>query len=397
MKLAVMCKWPPFVGGETTKAYFMVKSLTKYFKIDVFSCGWELKTHESCKIPYNEISELTFDGKINLFSSSFFQRPNFIPEYNPLSEKISSLFIESNENEKYDVILAWYLLPFGVAAYISSKTTKVPYIVQHAGSDISRIFSGTRILQPLLIEVFRNAKFVFSYPGVLQLFRDVLRIENIVVAHHHYLLDPKLFRVDKKDAISYIEKYLTPEQMDKLYKWNEENRLIILKPGKLSRYKGIKEFLDILSKKEDLSGIIVGAGKMREFVIKREKTSDNLIYVDAVPPWSMPYFYSISNIVLHLEINFPVKNHRSLIPLDAQLSGKPVISNTQSFIINDSLYFKISNSERNLIESVLEKISKIKTISLDEKRHEKIIENFAKSHDIYVTNIKKVIEASAFE
>ena len=111
----------------------------------------------------------------------------------------------------------------------------------------------------------------------------------------------------------------------------------------------------------------------------------------------MPYFYSISNIVLHLEINFPVKNHRSLIPLEAQLSGKPVISNTQSFIINDSLYFKISNSERNLIESVLEKISKIKTISLDEKRHEKIIENFAKSHDIYVTNIKKVIEASAFE
>lgn len=45
-----------------------------------------------------------------------------------------------------DAILSWYLLPYGVAAYVSSQILGKRYAVQHAGSDITRLFNDPYLL-----------------------------------------------------------------------------------------------------------------------------------------------------------------------------------------------------------------------------------------------------------
>jgi len=82
-----------------------------------------------------------------------------IPLSNPFVTKLSSVATQVIRQHGCEVIFAYYLQPYGMAAYLASQWTGVPYMVKHAGSDLGRLM---------------------KQPGLTTSYREILRAADSV-------------------------------------------------------------------------------------------------------------------------------------------------------------------------------------------------------------------------
>ena len=296
MKLTFIAKYPPICGGESTKLYWLAKNLGKKgHECQIISDGFGKR--ESIKIFLEDFKYLKPEN-IKLFYSN--------PEKN--SKGLFRLAKEVIEKEGSDLIVGWYLVPYGNAALEISKNTGKPFIFQNAGSDIKKS-SWNLEYKKSLINQINWSQGIMSYPAFVDQFKKFS--QNVL--KHNPLVDLKGYD-DAPDFNMPIEC---------------KNKKVILFYGKMVGRKGIFNLLDAYEKmgeSEEYVLLCVGSEeqeRVRKIVLK--KGLKNILFLENLPPWKIPGMLRNSDILFLGEKSFHIPLHFSRKALEAMVCKTSVI------------------------------------------------------------------------
>src|SRR5262249_21313179 len=85
----------------------------------------------------------------------------YIPLNNPSVTRLAGIATDLIRAQQCDVIFAYYLEPYGLAAHLASLWTGVPYVLKHAGSDLYRL-APIEELHSSYTEAMRGAMRILS-------------------------------------------------------------------------------------------------------------------------------------------------------------------------------------------------------------------------------------------
>ncbi len=323
MNITFIGKYPPIVGGESTKLYWLAKNLGKR--------GHNCNIVSDCQERDNKanlsLEDLAYlqPENVRLFSTS--ETSTWESEREFRTERLTDLAIRTIEYEDSDLIIGWYLIPYCVSASLASKYTHLPFVLQHAGSDIKRLF-GSPNLKCLLMNQLSSADGIMAYPSYYSLFKQLN--ENV------FLHNPK---IDMKE-FSKCPNFTKPEEI-------REKKLITYL-GKFSETKGIFDLLKAYEKigeSEEFALVYIGSGaKKRELEeLMKTKGFKNVYIYPPIPPWKVPGLLRASNIFFVGERDFYVQKHFSRKPMEALACRTPLLISSE--VKNKGIY-------RNLIDGV---------------------------------------------
>lgn len=384
MKILLLTKFPPIQGGESNKAFFLVKELVlRGHDVTIITNSLELNENLLYQMSNLDIDYLKHE-RLTIYNLKSFPLFKFIPFYDPSSEYIISTGIEIISKEKFDVIIGWYLLPFCSSAFTLSKISSIKFVVQHAGSDLKKLLPHPK-LKFFLGHILKSADGIFTYPSSLNFMQKFNK--NTFV---HRPAIPKQFNPfdDRIDLKEYLGLNIDPNKT-------------ILFLGKISKAKGVEFLIKAfkpISTKYNL--LIVGEGAYKsklEEQIKNEEI-ENVFFHRFIPPWRIPSLTRAIKCVVIPEWNFGVEIHRSGIPLETILCGKQALVSSQ--IIDN--YFSLARFLTQInCPDTKEFTSKLeialKSLEAEQflKANYEIMRNEVASFEDYVTSVendlKKII------
>ncbi len=315
MNILYIGKYPPIQGGECNKAYWLLKSLgERGHKISVVTNSLEVEEQYRCKFDEEDKTKLRPEG-VSINSTIPVKVPSFIPYTNPYCEKLISLSLEVAEKEKPEIIFGWYLLPYGVAACFTSLATGIPFVIKHAGSDITRLYNDPFIHRTLK-EVIRKARGVITSPSLEKFFKNE-GASNVLFGSFSI---PNAFNPEGEN-INYRREFNL--------ECNPDRTILFL--GKITKSKGLSYLVDSFNRVlAEKTLIVAGDGPNRREIQEdiRERGIKDIHFVGTLPHWKIPRLIRAAKAVVVPEYNFGVSLHRSGIPLEAILCGKsPLVSN----------------------------------------------------------------------
>ncbi len=318
MKICIISKYPPIEGGVSSHSYWFAKALGerghKVFFITNALCV-EQEYRE-----FLEGNDLKFyqPKNVKVFNLDPFSDPFHIPKSKNYSASMTNMAVEAIEKYNVDLIDSYYLLPYGFSASVSSFFTKKPYMVRHAGSDITRLFDSP-YLNEVLKKVILNSERLITIPQMFQKFKDIGVKEQKISFINNNSIDCNTFSPSKSGS---LEEYGL-----------KDFSFLITFLGKPSEYSGIFNLLRVCKKvRGDFKVFLVigNKGKMVEKVkneIIKFGLENKTLISDFLPPWKIPKIIASSDIVVKLENNFPVKIHDSILLKEIMASGTcPFIS-----------------------------------------------------------------------
>ncbi len=319
MNLLFISKYPPIEGGVSAQTYWLAKALgEKGHKVYIVSNCWEVESRYRENIEENELSLLE-PKNVELFSTS----PDFkssIPFSRYYESRITSIAIDIIKKHNIDAIYSHYLLPYGVSALLTKKLTNKPWILQHAGSDITRLFSFLQ-LKSIFVECFNNADKVVGYANTR---------EKMI---EHDLDVNKLIYIPKSINLNEFNPNAKPFDFSKY--GIGKNTTIFTYFGKISGLKKTYEFVNSAAeiKNEDFRIVFVTeAGNSAEELKEHAKKSgvlDKLIFMPFMSPWKIPSIMKASTCIVCPESEetpyLPKGTHGPQIARESMAVGKPVI------------------------------------------------------------------------
>ena len=319
MNLLFISKYPPIEGGVSAQTYWLAKALgEKGHKVYVVSNCWEAEPRYREQIEENEL-HLLEPKNVELFSTS----PDFrssIPFSRFYETRLASIALDLIKKYDIDAIYSHYLLPYGVSALTIKKLTNKPWLLQHAGSDITRLFSFPQ-LKSIFIECFNNADRVIGYANTREKF-----IENNLDTN-------KLVHIGRSININEFNPGIKPFDFSKY--GIENDTTIFTYFGKISGLKKTYEFINAAAeiKKEDFKIVFLtesgnSAEELKEHA-KKIGISGKLVFMPFMPPWKIPSIMKASSCIVCPESEespyLPKGTHGPQIAREAMAVGKPVI------------------------------------------------------------------------
>jgi len=136
MKILIIGKYPPLQGGVSAETFFACN--------EAVCAGHDIHivTNSHLTAPTNKIAiggENLRHPAVKLHRISELGSNSFIPWARPDLSQLIGRSLALATQEKLDLIVGWYLEPFGVAAAYVASLTGLPLAIIHAGSDIGRL------------------------------------------------------------------------------------------------------------------------------------------------------------------------------------------------------------------------------------------------------------------
>lgn len=286
---------------------------------------------------------------------------SYIPWAPPYFSQFMSLCMAQVEERRPDVIVGWYLEPYGVVATVIGKMFGIPVVLRHAGSDIGRMreLGGlTRFYDWALSSADR----VIS--GRNQEAIDVLRTAGV---EEHAILRCGGRRLcgsftaarnafDLSEVVDLSEDWyasgsLEADTVKKLIEWNraglENDGPVIGTYGKIAEVKGTYSLLDaleLLAQRGEsfrYRGLWSGApGRLQHAVqyLHRKPALKGLVTIlPPLAPWRMASFIRSCDAVAFLENRFPISFHGPQVPREVLACGRPLLLSREIF---EKVYFK---------------------------------------------------------
>lgn len=323
MNITFIGKYPPIVGGESTKLYWLAKNLgERGHKCNIVSDCQE--RNDKADLSLEDLTYLQ-QKNIQLFSTS--KTSLWESEREFKTERLTDLAIKTIGHEGSDVIVGWYLIPYGVSASLASKYSEVPFVLQHAGSDMKRLF-GSSNLKCFLMNQFSSANGIMAYPS----YYSALNQLNENVFFHNPKID-----------INGFNKCPNFKKSEEI-----QGKKLISYLGKFSEAKGIFDLLkayEDLGESEEFALVYVGCGAKRgelEKLIKTKRFKNVYIYPQ-IPTWRVPGLLRASNVFFVGERDFYVQKHFSRKAMEAMACKSPLLISSE--VKNKGIY-------RNLIDGV---------------------------------------------
>ncbi len=353
MRILKICKYPPIEGGESSKNYWKIRGLAKSgIKVGVVTNSYEVEDNYRCNLNLENQKEYIPEN-VELLNTYSFNKPQFIPFFNPYTIKLINQGILYLDKYDVDVMEGSYLLPYGVAASYLSMLFEKPLVLSHAGSDITRLMEYNQY-STILNRILIKADAIITYPGGKNFFVNK-GVKGNKIKEIKHAVDTNNFNPDTNST-----------DLKKVFNIDEKH-FLFTHFGKLNPNKGIYELVRAAeSIDEDFRILFIGSGegliKFREFVNK-SKTCKKIFIKNFVAPWQVPGIMKSSDCMLSVETKFGVSVHAPVICKESIATGKPCLVSGE---------INVYSKHRNYPGSVLFEPS-------NEKEYGKVLKNIIKN------------------
>jgi glycosyltransferase involved in cell wall biosynthesis len=334
----MVSKYPPIQGGESSKAYWLLRGLgARGHEMHVVTNALEVETTYREALQATDLDNYQPPG-VYLHNTNPFSNPSYIPYAKPYAEKLASLAIETIRHYDLSIIDSWYLLPYGIAAFMAKMILDKPLILRHAGSDISRLYKSPDLFT-LFTEIFKRADRIVTYTRFASLFASVGVSASSLYLNDKVSVDTTAFHPD-----------VPP--MDLLLRTAAFSHGIptLTYLGKFDRTKGIFEMLEALEGiDEDFLLLLVIGSLGRDRLtprIQESPLSRKTVFMDFMPPWQIPSLLRASTCVVHPEREFPIVGHSPILPREVMAAGT-------CLVLSKELYDKRVSDQIRERDSVL--------------------------------------------
>jgi len=307
-RIVYISKYPPLQGGIAAKTYWLVQALAKRgHEIHVVTDRTDVD--KMYMVP--GLTSIPSHADVSIHRPQH-EAPWHIP-YDP--HRSISLLNEALavvDKIKPDVMIAGYLVPYGLTAYLVNQLHGIPYVLFHGGSDIQK-FVQAGIWSHLWKEVFSKAKWVVTDANQS---KEIERWTERYRVLAPYVPDPAIFMAGEK---------------------TKRKRPILALIGKANYYwqqKGWSRVIDIWSMlNESFEFVVISQGiGLKRFQSYAKKHLDNRInWRPFVAPWEMPSLLRSIDALFHFETDLPFPIFSNLV-IEALYCGIPVVIDKKDLI-----------------------------------------------------------------
>ncbi|MDD5475803.1 MAG: glycosyltransferase [Syntrophales bacterium] len=132
-------KYPPLEGGIASKTFWLTNALARSgHSIHIVTDAADVDAHLA--IQDGDLSPETAGIRIHRADQAV---PWHIPNDKHHSISLLDKALQATTENKPDLIVGGYLVPYGIIASLVSRLTGIPYVLMHGGSDIQKFLLNT--------------------------------------------------------------------------------------------------------------------------------------------------------------------------------------------------------------------------------------------------------------
>ena len=334
MRICAVVKYPPIQGGVSALSYRVAMALgAAGHQVSVVTNADEVEDDYRIWMTAEDRARLEADfpggGSVRLAPTSGLGRKHaaHIPDHRPFATKLAALATEEIRRIDADVVYSYYLEPYGVAAQLAALWTGVPHVVQHAGSDRTRLLAHPD-MSLAYREVLRHADLVIAQPGTVEGFG--VAAERVMQLRPRGL--PAWFTDAEGPALDVNATIARLAAAGHSWIANAApmpvERPTIGIYGKLGEYKGSYDLLAALARLKrqgrQFNLLIMAGGYQRERYLRavaEADLTDRTWTLPFLPHWRVPEFLRTLTAACFLERRFPVAIHTPGIPREVLSVG----------------------------------------------------------------------------
>jgi glycosyltransferase involved in cell wall biosynthesis len=347
MRICIFGKFPPIQGGVSTRTYWLAHRLamlghavhvvtnakegTLPYRMLMRGEDWQ-----RCEGRYGE-------GSVTVHWTDYDRREWHIPDGTTWVTKLASLGLDVVRSQRIDVILSYYVEPYGVAAHFVAQATGVPHVLRTAGSDAGRLWSLPQFAA-LYDHVFRSADAIVCSPAVapkmIEIGVDPWRLAWNREKHAslHDLFTPEGPVLDVELLWTQAVADESAGFRTQLFGSFDPALHYVGVYGKLGQAKGTRQLVGAIKRMRD-HGLRVGLLAMAH---ERPSTRDSfrelvttagmenvVCQIPFLPHWRVPEFIRRCVAVCCLEQNFPIKFHDPVVAREILTCGGCLVGSAE--------------------------------------------------------------------
>lgn len=354
----VLSKYPPLQGGVSSWAYSSTRELAAR-GLDVHVVTHALEAPLTLRerfdeLDYQRLSCRVGGGTVMVHFTTALSVDSYIPWANPFSSKLFGLAMAVHERYSCDLILGWYFEPFGLVAAFMAHALNKPFIICHAGSDLSRLARHSDLAQSYrwmlgkadLILTSRRSRY------------DLERLRDLGAR------DEAIFDLPPSPLPAYFSSsaraFDLPELLSSAEGWYADLRMrceVVSKMldlnkrhfnpevptvgiyGKVSEIRGSFDLLAALCRLAedgvDFNFLSAAAGDVEvlerfyEAILAKPALAFRSFFVPTMPPWKVPGFIKLCDLVCVLERGFSIPSHLSRMPREILAVGACLVISSE--------------------------------------------------------------------
>jgi glycosyltransferase involved in cell wall biosynthesis len=369
MEVLVVGKFPPIQGGVSAGTYWTAQELARLgHRVTVLTNAAEVEWNIREVFLVGDAISWQDSSFLDVHSTSSTRQFNYLPWAEPYATKLLGLGLEIISRRNFDVILGYYLEPYGVVAAQLASESGVPLVLRHAGSDIGRLASHAQ-LHNAYTWALRKASTILSTRG--ENIRNALEALGVQPANIQLLQGSQLPSMFSAEG-SVLD---VNENAETWRRWAETlplsrditlgletlngksfdpKQITIGVYGKVGKVKGTYALLDALANiaKQGVSFQLLwlaggGPSEIERFyraILSTTSLQSRAWVLPFLPPWRIPSFLRACSVVCFLEHQFPITFHTSSIPREILSTGRCLVCSDE---MARKLYFG-----QNLVDGV---------------------------------------------
>jgi glycosyltransferase involved in cell wall biosynthesis len=335
MKICAIVKYPPIQGGVSAYSYWMCHALAALgHQVHVVTNADEVEPEYRIWLRPGDEDRLDarFDngGLVRVRSTTAWHgsEHRYIPAGNPTVTKLAAMATETAREHGCDVVFAFYLEPYGVAANLVSAWTGVPFVLRHAGSDRYDLMSHPD-LSLAYKELLRSADALVSSGGDFDgLLVPDDRVRNPPPLPINALFAPTTPAMDIAAVIGELAGHpglFAPAPFD-------DTAPVIGMYGKMGELKGTLDIVAAMSvlqeRGSDAQLVLMGGGvqwpRVRAAILDNG-LADRVWRLPFLAPWQVPGFVRRCDAVCFLERGFAIPQHGPRVAAEILACGRPLV------------------------------------------------------------------------
>ena len=264
----------------------------------------------------------------------------YIPMSSPFVTKLAATAARVHADRSLDVILSYYLEPYGVAGHLAAEMAGVPHVIRLAGSDAGRLWHHPQF-EMLYDHVLRSAKVVIAGGQVAERARQRGIEPERIFGAGGFAIPEDIFCPDSRVLnLATLREHARSDPDFRHASWGEFDPG---KPhfgiyGKLGQSKGSFALLRALHRLKS-AGLDIGLVALAHghshiessFRSQARKLGivDRILQIPFLPHWRVPEFVRGCLAVCCLEQDFPIEFHGPIIPREVLLCGTCLVASTE--------------------------------------------------------------------
>jgi glycosyltransferase involved in cell wall biosynthesis len=357
VRVCIVGKCPPIQGGVSAQTHwFAVQLAQRGHSVHLITNAAEVEQgYQEMYLPAErdvEAQRCRLEGDLTIHSTANLPPEAYyhVPFSKPYSTKLFGLGTQLIEEARPDLIFGSYFEPYGVVAALLGRVHSIPTVIKHAGSDIGRLMLNSDLrsayhwmlqtasavvtversdVQATLLEMGVDpAKMRFSFGSRLPTY-----------FHDSTVLDFQTFRRSADAWFSDLGAgRRIAETIDGVRDINRKDLHAVPTIGVYGKVGSVKgsydllESLGLLAKRgTDFNFITVAAGsepalaRYYDAVTSANALAQRSWILPPLPPWRIPEFINLCDVVCFLERDFPISFHYPVVPREVIVRGKCLV------------------------------------------------------------------------